>query len=80
MERRLTEVFRLLDEQCREECTFRQLLSFGNFIGVEWSLLYLQEAFSKYDGTDQSTLTLSQFLHFCIDELNGLDILSPVFA
>ena len=75
MESRLREVFLLLDEDGREECSFRQLLSFGNFIGVEWTLLYLQESLNKYDATDQSSLTLSQFLYFCVNELNGLDIL-----
>lgn len=75
MESRLKEVFQLLDEKGNGECSFRQLLSFGDFIGVEWTLLYLREAFNVYDGTEDSILNLSQFLQFCVNELNGLDIL-----
>lgn len=77
MESRLKEVFCLLDEKNCGECSFRSLLSFGNFIGVEWTLLYLREAFNIYDGTDDSIVSLSQFLQFCVNELNGLDILIP---
>lgn len=77
MESRLKEVFYLLDEKNCGECSFRSLLSFGNFIGVEWTLLYLREAFNIYDGTDDSIVSLSQFLQFCVNELNGLDILIP---
>lgn len=77
MESRLKEVFCLLDAKNCGECSFRSLLSFGNFIGVEWTLLYLREAFNIYDGTDDSIVSLSQFLQFCVNELNGLDILIP---
>ena len=73
MENRLKDVFRVLS--VAGECSFRQLLFFGNFIGVEWSLLYLQEAFQLYDGSESSTISLSSFLQFCVEELNGLDIL-----
>lgn len=78
MESRLKEVFCLLDEKNCGECSFRNLLSFGNFIGVEWTLLYLREAFNIYDGTDDTIVSLSQFLQFCVNELNGLDILIPI--
>ena len=76
MENRLKEVFLVLDENDSGECSFKQLLSFGDFIGVEWTLLYLREAFNLYDGSDDSIINLSQFLRFCVNELNGLDILS----
>ena len=76
MEVRLKEVFLLLDENNHGECSFKQLLSFGDFIGVEWTLLYLREAFNLYDGSEESVINLSQFLQFCVNELNGLDILS----
>ena len=75
MEIRLKEVFGLLDGDDRGECSFRQLLAFGNFIGVEWTLLYLREAFNLFDATEESIINLFQFLHFCVNELNGLDIL-----
>lgn len=76
MEYRLKEVFLVLDENDNGECSFKQLLSFGDFIGVEWTLLYLREAFNLYDGSEDSIINLSQFLQFCVNELNGLDILS----
>lgn len=76
MENRLKEVFLVLDENDNGECSFKQLLSFGDFIGVEWTLLYLREAFNLYDGSEDSIINLSQFLQFCVNELNGLDILS----
>ena len=76
MENRLKEVFLVLDENNNGECSFKQLLSFGDFIGVEWTLLYLREAFNLYDGSEDSIINLSQFLQFCVNELNGLDILS----
>ena len=75
MEQRLSEVFRLLDEQNRGECSFQQLLSFGNFVGVDWTPLYLRETFEMFDGNEQSIVNLSQFLRFTVSELNGLDIL-----
>lgn len=80
MESRLKEVFCFLDEKNCGECSFRNLLSFGNFIGVEWTLLYLREAFNIYDGTDDTIVCLSQFLQFCVNELNGLDILIPIIS
>ena len=49
MEARLREVFRLLDVTDQGECSFKQLLVFGDFIGVEWTLLYLREAFNVFD-------------------------------
>ena len=76
MENRLKEVFLVMDENDNGECSFKQLLSFGDFIGVEWTLLYLREAFNLYDGSEDSIINLSQFLQFCVNELNGLDILS----
>ena len=76
MEYRLKEVFLVLDENDNGECSFKQLLSFGDFIGVEWTLLYLREAFNLYDGSEDSIINLSQLLQFCVNELNGLDILS----
>ena len=76
MEYRLKEVFLVLDENDNGECSFKQLLSFGDFIGVEWTLLYLREAFNMYDGSEDSIINLSQLLQFCVNELNGLDILS----
>ena len=78
MENRLKEVFLVLDENNNGECSFKQLLSFGDFIGVEWTLLYLRETFNLYDGSEDSIINLSQFLQFCINELNGLDILSCI--
>ena len=78
MENRLKEVFLVLDENNNGECSFKQLLSFGDFIGVEWTLLYLREAFNLYDGSEDSIINLSQFLQFCVNELNGLDILSCI--
>ena len=78
MENRLKEVFLVLDENNNGECSFKQLLSFGNFIGVEWTLLYLRETFNLYDGSEDSIINLSQFLQFCVNELNGLDILSCI--
>ena len=78
MENRLKEVFLVLDENDNGECSFKQLLSFGDFIGVEWTLLYLREAFNLYDGSEDSIINLSQFLQFCVNELNGLDILSCI--
>ena len=78
MENRLKEVFLVLDENDNGECSFKQLLSFGDFIGVEWTLLYLREAFNMYDGSEDSIINLSQFLQFCVNELNGLDILSCI--
>lgn len=74
MEARLKEVFRLLDNNDRGECSFKQLLEFGDFIGVEWTLLYLREAFNVFDATEESIINLSQFLRFSVNELNGLDI------
>lgn len=74
MEVRLKEVFRLLDSNDRGECSFRQLLEFGDFIGVEWTLLYLREAFNVFDATEESIINLFQFLRFTVNELNGLDI------
>lgn len=76
MEVRLKEVFHLLDEFDRDECSFQQLLAFGNFIGVEWTLFYLREAFGLFTADQQTTINLSQFLQFTVSELNGLDILS----
>ena len=78
MENRLKEVFLVLDENDNGECSFKQLLSFGDFIGVEWTLLYLRETFNLYDGSEDSIINLSQFLQFCVNELNGLDILSCI--
>ena len=78
MENRLKEVFLVLDENNKGECSFKQLLSFGDFIGVEWTLLYLRETFNLYDGSEDSIINLSQFLQFCVNELNGLDILSCI--
>lgn len=78
MENRLKEVFLVLDENNNGECSFKQLLSFGDFIGVEWTLLYLRETFNLYDGSEDSIINLSQFLQFCVNELNGLDILSYI--
>ena len=78
MENRLKEVFLVLDESNNGECSFKQLLSFGDFIGVEWTLLYLRETFNLYDGSEDSIINLSQFLQFCVNELNGLDILSYI--
>ena len=78
MENRLKEVFLVLDENNNGECSFKQLLSFGDFIGVEWTLLYLRETFNLYDGSEDSIINLSQFLQFCVNELNGLDILSCI--
>ena len=78
MENRLKEVFLVLDESNNGECSFKQLLSFGDFIGVEWTLLYLRETFNLYDGSEDSIINLSQFLQFCVNELNGLDILSCI--
>ena len=78
MENRLKEVFLVLDENDNGECSFKQLLSFGDFIGVEWTLLYLRETFNLYDGSEDSIINLSQFLQFCVNELNGLDILSYI--
>ena len=75
MEPRLEEVFRLLDNIDRGVCSFGQLLAFGDFIGVEWTLLYLRESFNLFDATEDSIINLTQFLRFCVDELNGLDIL-----
>lgn len=75
MEPRLEEVFRLLDNIDRGVCSFGQLLAFGDFIGVEWTLLYLRESFNLFDATEDSIINLAQFLRFCVDELNGLDIL-----
>ena len=74
MEARLKEVFRLLDYNDRGECSFKQLLEFGDFIGVEWTLLYLREAFNVFDATEESIINLFQFLRFTVNELNGLDI------
>ena len=74
MEARLREVFRLLDVTDQGECSFKQLLVFGDFIGVEWTLLYLREAFNVFDATEDSIINLSQFLRFTVNELNGLDI------
>lgn len=74
MEARLREVFRLLDVTDQGECSFKQLLVFGDFIGVEWTLLYLREAFNVFDATEDSIINLSQFLRFAVNELNGLDI------
>ena len=74
MEARLREVFRLLDVTDQGECSFKQLLLFGDFIGVEWTLLYLREAFNVFDATEDSIINLSQFLRFSVNELNGLDI------
>lgn len=74
MEARLREVFRLLDITDQGECSFKQLLVFGDFIGVEWTLLYLREAFNVFDATEDSIINLSQFLRFAVNELNGLDI------
>ena len=78
MENRLKEVFLVLDEKNNGECSFKQLLSFGDFIGVEWTLLYLRETFNLYDGSEDCIINLSQFLQFCVNELNGLDILSCI--
>ena len=78
MENRLKEVFLVLDENNKGECSFKQLLSFGDFIGVEWTLLYLRETFNLYDGSEDSIINISQFLQFCVNELNGLDILSCI--
>ncbi len=75
MESRLEEVFRLLDNEGRGECSFRQLLAFGDFIGVEWTLLYLREAFNLFEASEEAIINLSQFLRFTVSELNGLDIL-----
>lgn len=75
MESRLEEVFRLLDNEGRGECSFRQLLTFGDFIGVEWTLLYLREAFNLFEASEDAIINLSQFLRFTVSELNGLDIL-----
>ena len=75
MEQRLKEVFRLLDERDCGECSFQQLLSFGNFIGVDWTPLYLRETFELFDGDERTIINLSQFLRFTVSELNGLDIL-----
>ena len=75
METRLEEIFRLLDDEGRGECSFRRLLAFGDFIGVEWTLLYLREAFNYFDATNDTIINLSQFLRFTVNELNGLDIL-----
>ena len=75
METRLEEIFRLLDDESRGECSFRRLLAFGVFIGVEWTLLYLREAFNYFDATNDTIINLSQFLRFTVNELNGLDIL-----
>ena len=75
METRLEEIFRLLDDESRGECSFRRLLAFGDFIGVEWTLLYLREAFNYFDATNDTIINLSQFLRFTVNELNGLDIL-----
>ena len=78
MENRLKEVFLVLDENNNGEWSVKQLLSFGDFIGVEWTLLYLRETFNLYDGSEDSIINLSQFLQFCVNELNGLDILSCI--
>lgn len=78
MEPRLKEVFRLLDNTDRSVCTFGQLLAFGDFIGVEWTLLYLRESFNLFEATESSIVNLTQFLRFTVDELNGLDILSGI--
>ena len=67
-----------MDENNNGECSFKQLLSFGDFIGVEWTLLYLRETFNLYDGSEDCIINLSQFLQFCVNELNGLDILSCI--
>ncbi|KAK8812825.1 hypothetical protein WA538_002559 [Blastocystis sp. DL] len=74
METRLEEIFRLLDDESRGECSFRRLLAFGDFIGVEWTLLYLREAFNYFDATNDTIINLSQFLRFTVNELNGLDL------
>ena len=78
MEPRLKEVFRLLDNTDRGVCTFGQLLAFGDFIGVEGTLLYLRESFNLFEATESSIVNLTQFLRFTVDELNGLDILSGI--
>jgi len=80
MEQRLKEVFQLLDEDNCGECSFQQLLAFGNFVGVDWTPLYLRETFEMFDGSEQSIVNLSQFLRFTVSELNGLDILRNRFT
>lgn len=48
----------------------------GRFLGVDWSLIYLQETFDNYTGDYSSLITYQQYIDFCIDELNGMNILS----
>lgn len=74
MESRLQSIFRILDTKNTGECTFKQLLEFGNFIGEEWTLLYLRESFDLYDATESTIVNCSQFVRFCINELNGLNL------
>ena len=71
----LDDVFTLFNNGSNK-CSFDNMILFGRFLGVDWSLIYLQETFDNYTGDYSSLITYQQYIDFCIDELNGMNILS----
>ncbi|KAK8803603.1 hypothetical protein WA158_001297 [Blastocystis sp. Blastoise] len=75
MEIRMNDVFNVFN-MGDDKCTLEHTMTFGRFLAVDWSLMYLRETFDVFDATEDYKITRNQFITFCVDELNGLDILS----
>lgn len=73
--KKLKDIFNTIDKEKTGLISFDEIIHFGTFMRVEWTLSFLREAFDVLFANHDYRIPENQFLDFASSELNGMDLL-----